>query len=152
MQECYNRETEEGATMVGTTGVAGIFCLRFSCYISFSAARVGGMTLHAWAGIGLGQGTVAELITAMAPQAIQRWKTTTKLYCEELGVIKDSLYDKLVEIGQRLRNNTLPWGGIQVSIFNNSQTEFNRTMCVIFLCDLIFLACDKQSVFPSYLY
>jgi ATP-dependent DNA helicase PIF1 len=91
--------------------------------MSFSLALLGlarlllvfkGMTVHSWAGIGLGEGSVEELLEGMSSTAKQRWIAAKKLYIEEEGRLSDSLFIKLSEIAQRSRGNTLPMGGIQV--------------------------------------
>lgn len=80
-----------------------------------SAIQLSGKTIHSWAGIGLGNKSVNLLITEIKKtKALYRWKYTKMLVIDEISMLAPSVFDKLNEIGQILRNNTLPFGGIQL--------------------------------------
>jgi ATP-dependent DNA helicase PIF1 len=73
-------------------------------------------TLHSWAGIGLGRGS-ADILTVevlKSPYAKRRWKTTSILIIDEISMMQADLFEKLNTVGQRVRGNTKPWGGIQL--------------------------------------
>jgi ATP-dependent DNA helicase PIF1 len=73
-------------------------------------------TLHSWAGIGLGAGTVDELIVKVRNgRAKQRWEFTEILIIDEMSMIQEILFTKLDRIGKAIRGRPdLPFGGIQV--------------------------------------
>jgi ATP-dependent DNA helicase PIF1 len=79
-----------------------------------AAVLIGGKTLHSWAGIMLGKGTVEELIQKMPFPIKKRWKRTKVLFIDEISMITPHLFDKLEEIARILRRTSLPFGGIQV--------------------------------------
>ena len=73
-------------------------------------------TLHSWAGIGLGKGTIQELVTKIRRnrKAMQHWLCTNLLVIDEISMMTAELLDKLNAIGKKLRANQQPFGGIQV--------------------------------------
>jgi ATP-dependent DNA helicase PIF1 len=83
-----------------------------------AACNIGGMTLHAFAGIGLGKEDASTLVKKIRKQqkAANRWKRTKVLVIDEVSMVDGDLFDKLSQIGRTLRNNGRPWGGIQLVI------------------------------------
>ena len=73
-------------------------------------------TVHSWAGIGLGKGTVAELCVKIKrnKKALRNWISTDLLIIDEVSMMTAELLDKLNEIGQKLRGHKKPFGGIQL--------------------------------------
>ena len=73
-------------------------------------------TVHSWAGIGLGKGTVAELCVKIKrnKKALRNWISTDLLIIDEVSMMTAELVDKLNEIGQKLRGSKKPFGGIQL--------------------------------------
>jgi len=73
-------------------------------------------TLHSWAGIGLGNGTVEQLIRKITSSnfAKELWKTTDILVVDEVSMLSLKLFETLNTIGKKIRNNHLPFGGIQL--------------------------------------
>ncbi len=73
-------------------------------------------TLHSWAGIGLGKGTVQELFIKVRrnTKAMRNWLCTDLLIIDEISMMNGELLDKLNSLAKRLRSNTRPFGGIQV--------------------------------------
>jgi ATP-dependent DNA helicase PIF1 len=73
-------------------------------------------TIHSWAGIGLGKGTVAELHMKIKKnrKAMQKWLLTDLLIIDEISMMTAELLDKLNELGKKLRGNKRPFGGIQL--------------------------------------
>jgi ATP-dependent DNA helicase PIF1 len=83
-----------------------------------AACNIGGMTLHSFAGIGLGKEDVPTLVRKIRrnPKAKNRWLKTKTLIIDEVSMVDGELFDKLSQIGRTIRNNGRPWGGIQLVI------------------------------------
>ncbi|THV05562.1 hypothetical protein K435DRAFT_790078 [Dendrothele bispora CBS 962.96] len=79
-----------------------------------AACNIGGVTIHSFAGIGLGAEGAKELASKVRKnkKASGRWARTKVLIVDEDG----DLFDKLAEIGSILRKNTKPFGGIQLIV------------------------------------
>ena len=73
-------------------------------------------TLHSWAGIGLGKGSVSELYVKIRrnQKSYKNWLCTDLLIIDEVSMMTAELLDKLNEIGKKVRGNRKPFGGIQV--------------------------------------
>lgn len=73
-------------------------------------------TLHSWAGIGLGKGTVGELYTKIRrnTKTMRHWLCTDLLVIDEVSMMTCELLDKLNELGKKIRGNKRPFGGMQV--------------------------------------
>ena len=83
-----------------------------------AACNIGGVTLHSFAGIGLGKGAAEELVKKIKrnPKARNRWIRTRVLVIDEISMVDGELFDKLEKIARILRNNGRPFGGIQLVI------------------------------------
>ena len=83
-----------------------------------AACNIGGVTLHSFAGIGLGKEDVPELVKKIRrnQKAKQRWQRTKILVVDEVSMVDGDLFDKLEAIARQLRNNGRPFGGIQIVI------------------------------------
>ncbi|KAL2156312.1 hypothetical protein VTH82DRAFT_1057 [Thermothelomyces myriococcoides] len=81
-----------------------------------AACNIGGMTLHSFAGIGLGKEDTNILVKKIRrnPKAKNRWLKTKVLIIDEISMVDGELFDKLSQIGRTIRNNGHPWGGIQL--------------------------------------
>jgi len=73
-------------------------------------------TLHSWAGIGLGKGTMGELYVKIRrnTKSMRNWLLTDLLIIDEVSMMTAELLDKLNELGKKIRKSTKPFGGIQV--------------------------------------
>jgi len=94
-----------GQEKVGVTATTGI-----------AAVAMGGCTINRYFGIGLGKDPIETIIKDIKKRRIQlsNWRNSKVLFIEEIGMLKNSIFSKLNEIGKRLRNSTAPFGGIQV--------------------------------------
>lgn len=83
-----------------------------------AACNVGGVTLHSFAGIGLGKEAVPELVRKIKrnQKAKNRWMRTRVLIVDEISMVDGDLFDKLESIARSIRNNGRPFGGIQLVI------------------------------------
>jgi ATP-dependent DNA helicase PIF1 len=74
-------------------------------------------TLHAWAGIGLGRGSLQSLITGISQHfpRKKRWLSTQVLIVDEISMLTPGLLETLDKIGRFIRNKpNVPMGGLQV--------------------------------------
>ncbi|BDD54911.1 DNA helicase, variant 2 [Monascus purpureus] len=103
LRDKYRREPDRVA-VTASTGLA--------------ACNIEGVTLHSFAGIGLGKEAVPELVKKIRknPKARNRWLRTKVLIIDEVSMVDGELFDKLEEIARRIRNNGRPFGGIQLVI------------------------------------
>ena len=103
LREKYKRESDRVA-VTASTGLA--------------ACNVGGVTLHSFAGIGLGKEAVPELVKRIKrnQKAKLRWMRTKVLIIDEISMVDGDLFDKLEAIARAIRNNGRPFGGMQLVI------------------------------------
>jgi ATP-dependent DNA helicase PIF1 len=74
-------------------------------------------TVHSFAGIGLGNAPIGQLIQKIKQNkyAKNMWRTTDILVIDEVSMMSLKLFDTLNQIGKAIRNNnSKPFGGIQV--------------------------------------
>ncbi|TFY59772.1 hypothetical protein EVG20_g7664 [Dentipellis fragilis] len=83
-----------------------------------AACNIGGVTVHSFAGIGLGIESAEDLANKIRKnkKASSRWLRTKVLIVDEVSMIDGDLFDKLARIGSILRRNIEPFGGIQVIV------------------------------------
>lgn len=98
----FNAETRKRVAITSTTGT--------------SALLMGGSTLHSYLGIGLGDGCVDWLVEKILARKhlSRRWRRVQVLVVDEISMLSPELFDKLNEIGKRIRKSKKPWGGIQL--------------------------------------
>lgn len=103
LRKKYQRETDRVA-ITASTGLA--------------ACNVGGVTLHSFAGIGLGKEPASELVKKIKKnqKAKHRWMRTKILIIDEVSMVDGELFDKLEAVARAIRNNGRPFGGIQLVI------------------------------------
>lgn len=93
-----------------------------------SALLIGGTTLHSYLGIGLGTGTVEELVTKITTNTKwrQRWCDLDMLIIDEVSMLSPELFDKLEQVARAVRRKKAkrvlcsdgeterPFGGVQL--------------------------------------
>jgi ATP-dependent DNA helicase PIF1 len=81
-----------------------------------AALQVGAMTLHGWAGIGLGEGTDQQVLAYVLKnkKAVNRIKFNKVLIVDEISMAKASLLDKLDFVFKSIRTSSRPFGGLQM--------------------------------------
>ncbi|KAF5362473.1 hypothetical protein D9756_002301 [Leucocoprinus leucothites] len=104
------------------TGSAGI-----------AACNVGGITIHSFAGIGLGIETAEKLADRVKKnkKALMRWLKTKVLIIDEVSMVDGELFDKLAKIGSIVRKKpSEPFGGIQASQSMSKQLNLCLIGCL----------------------
>ncbi|KDQ61420.1 hypothetical protein JAAARDRAFT_54792 [Jaapia argillacea MUCL 33604] len=83
-----------------------------------AACNIGGVTIHSFAGIGLGIESAEDLTMKIRKnkKASARWLRTKVLIIDEVSMVDGDLFDKLARIGSLLRKRPEPFGGIQLVV------------------------------------
>ncbi len=83
-----------------------------------AACNVGGVTLHSFAGIGLGKESAVDLVKKVKKnlKAKTRWLRTQVLIIDEVSMVDGEMFDKLELIARKIRGSGKPFGGIQLVI------------------------------------
>ena len=73
-------------------------------------------TVHSWAGIGLGNGSIEYYINKITKNPFYKstWKNTDILIIDEVSMMSQKLFELLDSIGKAVRRNSKPFGGIQL--------------------------------------
>jgi ATP-dependent DNA helicase PIF1 len=73
-------------------------------------------TLHSWAGIGLGNGSIEQLVTKIMKNRFLKanWRGTDILVVDEVSMMSQKLFELLDAIGKVVRKNDRPFGGLQL--------------------------------------
>lgn len=80
-----------------------------------AACHIGGTTLHQFAGIGKGDGTLEHCIQlASRPNVRAVWKKCRYLIIDEISMVHGEFFEKLEHIARVVRNCDKPFGGIQL--------------------------------------
>jgi len=90
-----------------------------------AAVLINGITLHRWAGIGLGKRSAEQLAREIntfpkRKQARENWHDTQVLIVDEISMLDGELFDKLDLVGRLVRGHyrmdrrCLPFGGLQL--------------------------------------
>lgn len=120
----------ENIFLTGPAGTGKSFTLKILCAwckeegieyavtstTGISALLINGMTLHSWAGIGLGEEDRDRLLFRVrkSPRAVKRWCKTEVLIIDEVSMLSPLLFEKLNYIGQKIRQSDRIFGGIQL--------------------------------------
>ncbi|KAJ8489347.1 hypothetical protein ONZ51_g2972 [Trametes cubensis] len=83
-----------------------------------AACNIGGVTIHSFAGIGLGTESAEQLANKVQKnrKATTRWLRTKVLIIDEVSMVDGDLFDKLARIGSIIRKRPEPFGAIQVVV------------------------------------
>ena len=87
-----------------------------------AAVQVGGLTLHSWAGLGLGEGSAEQIageILQRQGAALGRIKKAKRLALDEVSMIHGELFEKMDEVFRIVRKNPAPFGGVQLILFGD---------------------------------
>ncbi|KAM8930080.1 ATP-dependent DNA helicase PIF1 [Pelodytes ibericus] len=82
-----------------------------------AACHIGGITLHAFAGIGSGKAPLDQCVElANRPGVRQHWTSCQHLIIDEISMVEAELFDKLEAVARAVRGKDEPFGGIQLII------------------------------------
>lgn len=80
-----------------------------------ASVLIGGTTIHSYLGIGLGDQTKMDLLMKLQKSPKRtNWTKTDLLIVDEVSMLSPELFDKLFWLGQQLRNDQRPFGGMQI--------------------------------------
>lgn len=101
--------SKQGLEVTASTGVA--------------AVNIGGATIHSFAGIGLANMPVNQIIENLFSKKLSRVRRKIKqvkaLAIDEISMISVELLETLDEVFRAVRENNLPMGGMQVLLFGD---------------------------------
>ena len=95
-------DNQQGVYTTATTGIA--------------ATNIGGTTLHSFAGIGLGQGTLQDVIENVSRfyKNVSRWRTARMLIIDEVSMLSADLFELIEAVARHFRQNQSFFGGLQM--------------------------------------
>jgi ATP-dependent DNA helicase PIF1 len=80
-----------------------------------AAVLINGTTLHSFLGLGLGEGSVSQLVDKIKiNNKSSCWKLLQILIIDEVSMLSVELFDKLERIARIFRENEKPFGGIHL--------------------------------------
>ena len=93
-----------------------------------SAIHIHGTTLHSWAGIGLGKGSVGAMSTHIKKKSYLRtkWREAQILIIDEISMLSPELFDKIEKVARMVRRINEPFGGLQLIVTG----DFLQLPCV----------------------
>jgi len=101
--------SKHGIAITASTGIA--------------AVNIGGATIHSWAGIGLAnlpiEQIIANLFSAKLSKTRRRIKQTQILAIDEISMISAELFEILDQVFRAVRENEKPMGGLQILLFGD---------------------------------
>jgi hypothetical protein len=81
-----------------------------------AACNINGTTLHQFAGLGKSEQSPEEIAKMVERKdAGQRWRIATTLIIDEISMVSAADFDRLSRLGQLLRRDPRPFGGLQVA-------------------------------------
>lgn len=116
--------------------IHGIGTVAVTASTGLAACNIGGITLHSYAGFGLGKGKATDLLRTVRRnrKAIARWNYTKVLVIDEISMIDGALFQKLDFVARKVRRKpNIPFGGLQLIICGDfyqlppvSKTEYQK--------------------------
>ena len=81
-----------------------------------SALLINGITIHRFAGIGIGDKDVQTYYNKIIKikELRKRWQSVNVLIIDEISMMDSELFDKLENLARMIRRNNKPFGGIQI--------------------------------------
>ena len=106
IKKIYNHAKEYGKKIC-VTAMTGVASVLLDCNAT---------TVHTWSGIGLGNRPDNTIINKILKSKFYKynWVNTDILIVDEISMMSLKIFDLLNKIGQEVRNNKKPFGGIQI--------------------------------------
>jgi ATP-dependent DNA helicase PIF1 len=107
IREIYNWYTQRDIKNIQVCALTGCAAVLLQCNAK---------TIHSWAGIGLANGDVMNVINNVSYNKFKRkkWLNTDILIIDEVSMLSSKLLSILDGIAKKVRKNNLPFGGIQL--------------------------------------
>lgn len=95
--------------------------LQITASTGIAAVHVGGITLHSWAGLGLGDRSADDIADDILfnRKVLYRIRNAKILAIDEVSMIKADLFDLFNEVLQIIRGDDAPFGGLQILLFGD---------------------------------
>jgi ATP-dependent DNA helicase PIF1 len=97
--------------------------LEVTASTGIAAVNIGGTTIHSWAGIGLANLPIEQIIdnifTAKFSRVRRKIKQAKALAIDEVSMISREVFEILNKVFQAVRENDKPMGGIQILLFGD---------------------------------
>ena len=106
--------------------------LQITSTTDISAINIGGQTLHSWAGIGIADKPIPEVVKKIKrkPTLFKQIITCKKLAIDEVSMLDNITMEYVDNVLKILRENNKPFGGIQVILvgdfFNCHLLKLNK--------------------------
>ncbi|CAN0913919.1 ATP-dependent DNA helicase pfh1 [Linum grandiflorum] len=83
-----------------------------------AACAIRGLTIHSFAGIGIGKGSRETLVdrVLLNKSATKRWKKVKALVIDEVGMVDAEMFENLEFIARQVKGSKKVWGGIQLIV------------------------------------
>ncbi len=114
--------------------------LHITASTGIAAINVGGQTLHSWAGLGLGNLPLNELLrnicSAKGTHMKKKLRNAKMLAIDEISMISSEIFDLLNNLLKAIRNNPDPFGGLQLILFGDflQLPPINKNSSELFFC------------------
>ncbi len=99
------------------------FGLEVTASTGIAAVNIGGSTIHSWAGIGLANLPVEQIIENILTPKMARVRRKIRqahaLAIDEISMISSEVLEILNQVFQAVRENTKPMGGLQILLFGD---------------------------------
>lgn len=101
----------------------GNFGLEITASTGIAAVNIGGSTIHSWAGIGLANLPVDQIVSNILSGKFSRTRRRIRqakiLAIDEISMISAEVFEILDQVLRRVRENNEPMGGIQMLLFGD---------------------------------
>jgi ATP-dependent DNA helicase PIF1 len=142
--------------------------LAITASTGIAAVNIGGSTIHSWAGIGLANMPIDQIVenifSGKFSRIRRRIKQARALAIDEISMISAEVFEILDQVFRRVRENNAPMGGIQILLFgdflqlppiNRNSGNFNfcfdsetwkKLNLEVFVLEEIFRQSDKKFI------
>ncbi len=97
--------------------------LEITASTGIAAVNIGGATIHSWAGIGLANlpidQIVGNILSGKFSRIRRRIRQAKALAIDEISMISAEVFEILDQVFRRIRENNAPMGGVQMLLFGD---------------------------------